>query len=149
MVQNFLLQLNIDFIFLSNRLAEVELLKEAKRAAVRHSIAGPSGWQPCPKANKSFLVNTLLQTMSSNRIHSKKAAQQREKRLGKFIEKKERKLKQKNSNNNFIYKSSKTRQEIEKETVLVKSLKKLKSHQSRSEKDKVKKKHKKEKKKKH
>jgi len=62
-----ILRIEIHIIF---RLAEAELLRESKRAAIRYDIAGPSGWRPCPlnKTNKRFLVNTIRQTLSSNKL---------------------------------------------------------------------------------
>jgi hypothetical protein len=51
-------------------MAVEELLREAKRGAVRASVSGPSGWKKCPllKTNKRFLTNTLVQHMNSNRV---------------------------------------------------------------------------------
>ncbi|KAK6635507.1 hypothetical protein RUM44_000759 [Polyplax serrata] len=54
------------------KMAESEILREANRAAVRHSTAGISGWRPCPKPNKFFLTNMILQNAASNRIQSHK-----------------------------------------------------------------------------
>lgn len=92
--------LNCQFFF---RMAEAELLGEAKRAAIRHSTAGVAGWKPCPRANKFFLANTLLQTMASNRLLSKKR-ESKQQSVSKINKKKERKLLQSNkSGTNIIF----------------------------------------------
>lgn len=87
------------------RMAESEILREANRAAVRHSTAGISGWRPCPKPNKFFLTNMILQNAASNRIQSHKL---KRKLKGDFKAQKkrpERKLLQCNSNGpNIIFK---------------------------------------------
>ncbi|XP_047108525.1 protein POLR1D-like [Schistocerca piceifrons] len=57
-----------------DELAEEELLKEAKRAAERASIAGALGWQKCPlrQMNKTFLNNTVINIMHANKLKTKK-----------------------------------------------------------------------------
>ncbi|XP_050696062.1 protein POLR1D-like [Eriocheir sinensis] len=52
-----------------SRLAEEALLREAQRGAQMAQISGPSGWLKCrlPSTNKTFLRNTLLGAMASNR----------------------------------------------------------------------------------
>lgn len=47
------------------RLAQEELLQEAKRAQKRAEEMGPTGWQRCPlpATNKRFLHNVLVSTL--------------------------------------------------------------------------------------
>ncbi|XP_045125173.1 protein POLR1D-like [Portunus trituberculatus] len=56
-----------------SRLAEEALLREAQRGAQRAQECGPSGWIKCrlPSTNKTFLQNTLLGAMASNRAKEK------------------------------------------------------------------------------
>lgn len=77
-------------------MAEKEILGEAKKAAARHFTIGISGWQPCPKPNKVFLANTLLQTMASNRLLLEKKQRVKSESKTKI---KERKLLRKNTRN--------------------------------------------------
>ncbi|KAK3866032.1 hypothetical protein Pcinc_028407 [Petrolisthes cinctipes] len=53
-----------------SRLAEQALLREAQRGAVRAEVSGPSGWlrSRLPSTNKTFLHNTLLGALASNRV---------------------------------------------------------------------------------
>ncbi|RZF42403.1 hypothetical protein LSTR_LSTR004211 [Laodelphax striatellus] len=56
------------------RLAEAELLKEAKAGAARAEVSGPTGWKKCTlrPTNKRFLQNTILQTIASNKTNRSK-----------------------------------------------------------------------------
>ncbi|XP_077296335.1 protein POLR1D-like [Arctopsyche grandis] len=56
------------------RQAEEELLREACRGRIRAEIQGPSGWLKCPlpSTNKTFLRNTIRNTVSSNNRRSRK-----------------------------------------------------------------------------
>nr|CAD7456937.1 unnamed protein product [Timema tahoe] len=58
----------------NKRLAEEELLREAKRGAARASVSGPLGWVKCPlrPTNKRFLRNTILHTINNNSRHASK-----------------------------------------------------------------------------
>ncbi|XP_075055038.1 protein POLR1D [Mixophyes fleayi] len=51
------------------RKAVEELLKEAKRGKDRAETMGPMGWMKCPLAstNKRFLLNTIKNTLPSDR----------------------------------------------------------------------------------
>ncbi|XP_070263532.1 protein POLR1D-like [Myotis yumanensis] len=51
------------------RKAIEELLKEAKRGKTRAETMGPMGWMKCPLAgtNKRFLINTIKNTLSSQK----------------------------------------------------------------------------------
>ncbi|XP_072467904.1 protein POLR1D isoform X4 [Notamacropus eugenii] len=51
------------------RKAIEELLKEAKRGKTRAETMGPMGWMKCPLAgtNKRFLLNTLKNTLPSQK----------------------------------------------------------------------------------
>ncbi|XP_041055709.1 protein POLR1D [Cetorhinus maximus] len=51
------------------RKAVEELLTEAKRGKARAETMGPMGWMKCPLpgANKRFLINTLKNTIPSQR----------------------------------------------------------------------------------
>ncbi|XP_075706132.1 protein POLR1D [Rhinoderma darwinii] len=51
------------------RKAVEELLKEAKRGKDRAETMGPMGWMKCPLAstNKRFLINTIKNTLPSDR----------------------------------------------------------------------------------
>ncbi|KAG0718356.1 Protein POLR1D, isoform 2 [Chionoecetes opilio] len=74
-----------------SRLAEEALLREAQSGAQRAQVSGPSGWLKCrmPSTNKTFLNNTLLGALASNRAkerqdktrseRSRKQRQQQEK----------------------------------------------------------------------
>lgn len=57
------------------RLAEEELLREAKRAAARAEISGIIGYKQCPlfKTNKTFLTNTIVNNIKSNYIKEKQS----------------------------------------------------------------------------
>jgi hypothetical protein len=56
------------------RLAEEELLREAKQAVARAEISGIEGFRKCPlpRANKRFLTNTIVNNIKSNRIKESK-----------------------------------------------------------------------------
>ncbi|KPI95156.1 hypothetical protein RR46_12160 [Papilio xuthus] len=58
------------------KLAVEELLREAVQGAARAEIVGPSGWvKSAPqKSNKRFLVNTLRNTVSSNKYYSSRSS---------------------------------------------------------------------------
>lgn len=58
-----------------SRLAEEELLREAKRAAARAEISGIDGYKQCPlyKTNKRFLTNTIVNNIKSNDIKEKQS----------------------------------------------------------------------------
>ncbi|XP_029415520.1 protein POLR1D-like [Nannospalax galili] len=51
------------------RKAIEELLKEAKRGKTRAETMGPMGWMKCPLAgtNKRFLINTIKNTLPSQK----------------------------------------------------------------------------------
>uniref|UniRef100_A0A6I8NDV9 RNA polymerase I and III subunit D n=1 Tax=Ornithorhynchus anatinus TaxID=9258 RepID=A0A6I8NDV9_ORNAN len=51
------------------RKAVEELLKEAKRGKTRAETMGPMGWMKCPLAgaNKRFLINTIKNTLPSQK----------------------------------------------------------------------------------
>lgn len=53
-----------------------ELLREAVQGAARAEIVGPSGWVKVaqPKPNKRFLVNTIRNTVSSNKYYSSRGS---------------------------------------------------------------------------
>lgn len=57
-----------DGVIICSRLAEEELLREAKIAAARAEVNGVLDWQKCPllKTNKTFLHNTIVSTMRFN-----------------------------------------------------------------------------------
>jgi hypothetical protein len=52
------------------RLAEEELLREARRGASRAAVGGAMAWQKCPlpPTNKRFLSNMIQYTINSNRL---------------------------------------------------------------------------------
>lgn len=58
----------------SFRLAEAELLEEARKGAIRSELIGPEGWKKnvIPKPNKLFLNKTLQGAMYMNRHSHKK-----------------------------------------------------------------------------
>ncbi|XP_075218064.1 protein POLR1D-like [Lycorma delicatula] len=58
---------------LLQRLAEEELIREARLAAAVVETNGIQAWQKCgiPKTNKRFLNNIVLNTLSSNRTMMK------------------------------------------------------------------------------
>jgi len=57
------------------RLAQEELLQEAKRAKSRAEEMGPMGWQRCPlpATNKRFLRNVLASTLEPRKKKPKQA----------------------------------------------------------------------------
>jgi len=57
------------------RLAQEELLQEAKRAKSRAEEMGPMGWQRCPLpvTNKRFLRNVLVSTLEPRKKKPKQA----------------------------------------------------------------------------
>ncbi|XP_078369146.1 protein POLR1D-like isoform X2 [Oculina patagonica] len=57
------------------RLAQEELLQEAKRAKSRAEEMGPMGWQRCPlpATNKRFLRNVLVSTLEPRKKKSRQA----------------------------------------------------------------------------
>nr|CAD7256474.1 unnamed protein product [Timema shepardi] len=67
---------------LAQRLAEEELLREAKRGAARASVSGPLGWVKCPlrPTNKRFLRNTILHTINNNSRRSSKTRKNQDSR---------------------------------------------------------------------
>ncbi|KAG9491893.1 protein POLR1D [Eleutherodactylus coqui] len=62
------------------RKAVEELLKEAKRGKDRAETMGPMGWMKCPLAstNKRFLINTIKNTLPSDREKHDRRAQDEE-----------------------------------------------------------------------
>jgi hypothetical protein len=52
------------------RLAEEELLREARRGASRAAVGGALAWQKCPlpPTNKRFLSNMIQYTIHSNKL---------------------------------------------------------------------------------
>ncbi|XP_046390538.1 protein POLR1D-like [Ischnura elegans] len=58
-----------------DRLAEAELLLEAKRGLARSNVYGPTGWKRCPLPgpNKKFLQNTIINAVSSNKFRERKS----------------------------------------------------------------------------
>lgn len=56
----------------SCRLAEEELLRESERAKARCEVVGIEGFRKCPvpRANKRFLINTIVNNIKSNNIKS-------------------------------------------------------------------------------
>ncbi|XP_046683217.1 protein POLR1D-like [Homalodisca vitripennis] len=52
-----------------NKLAEEELLREAKRAVARSEVSGIEGFKKCPlpQTNKRFLTNTIVNNIKSNK----------------------------------------------------------------------------------
>jgi hypothetical protein len=57
-------------VYIHFRLAEEELLREARRGASRAAVGGALAWQKCPlpPTNKRFLSNMIQYTIHSNKL---------------------------------------------------------------------------------
>uniref|UniRef100_UPI00398E33F9 protein POLR1D n=1 Tax=Pristiophorus japonicus TaxID=55135 RepID=UPI00398E33F9 len=83
------------------RKAVEELLTEAKRGKARAETMGPMGWMKCPLpgANKRFLINTLKNTVPSQR--QTYDHREREEDKDSDLNEKERRKKEKPHKNSF------------------------------------------------
>ncbi|XP_048453611.1 protein POLR1D-like [Rhincodon typus] len=83
------------------RKAVEELLTEAKRGKARAETMGPMGWMKCPLpgANKRFLINTLKNTIQSQR--QTYDLRQREEVKDSALTEKEQRKKEKPHKNSF------------------------------------------------
>ncbi|XP_048388372.1 protein POLR1D-like [Stegostoma tigrinum] len=83
------------------RKAVEELLTEAKRGKARAETMGPMGWMKCPLpgANKRFLINTLKNTIQSQR--QTYDLRQREEVKNSALSEKELRKKEKPHKNSF------------------------------------------------
>lgn len=63
----------------SCRLAEEELLRESERARERSEVIGIEGFKKCPvpRANKRFLINTIVNNIKSNNINKSRQLKRR------------------------------------------------------------------------